>query len=314
VSSAYAPLQQRVYDELFAAGRPRPTFAPSCGRELHKRLTAATASIAERLELSASSLWIDKHALDGVHGCERRFLAEEGFPGWSAANAKGTVAHRAIELTMFMTDPPSPLEAVDAAIARIIEDNGDRTPAEFLRAANATELAELRAEASEVVSKFDECFPALPAKWRPRVESPIRHELHGGVITLGARPDLTLGQARGDEARVLIIDFKTGREYHSHVDAMRFYALVATLRLGVPPFRVATFYLDSGTWQHEDVSEDLLELAVRRCTDGMVKLAELRLRERVATITSGPACRYCRVREGCEGAARWAETAGEPTP
>ena len=36
---------------------------------------------------------------------------------------------------------------------------------------------------------------------------------------------------------------------------MRFYALVMTLRFGVPPYRAASLFLESGTWQSEDVTE-----------------------------------------------------------
>ena len=299
--TARNPAQQEVCDGLLDLGGTRPRFRSDLRADLARALADATASVTERLELVGESLWVNKHVLDGVHGCERRFLAEEGFDGWTATNARGTVAHRAIELVMFMPKPPPPLDAVDAAIDRILEDNAERSPADFLRTASPADLAELRAGASDVVAKFEECFPRLPANWLPRVESDLRYKTPGDTIVLSARPDLALGRAEGDEARVLIVDFKTGREYPSHAGALRYYALVATLRLGVPPFRVATYYLDSATWQHEDVDEGLLQVALRRTIDGVVKLAELRLHEREAAIAPGPACGYCRLRDDCEG-------------
>ena len=39
---------------------------------------------------------------------------------------------------------------------------------------------------------------------------------------------------------------------------MRFYALLMTLRFGVPPYRVASLFLDSGEWQAEEVAEETL--------------------------------------------------------
>ena len=57
-----------------------------------------------------------------------------------------------------------------------------------------------------------------------------------------ARPDLAFGRPTGPDARSLLIDFKTGGRHGAHVDDLRFYALVFTLRWGVPPWRVATFY------------------------------------------------------------------------
>lgn len=271
--------------------------------DLHKRLTDATSAVAERLELIGDSLWVTKRALNGIHGCERRYIDDEaeGFPGWSPSSARGTVVHRAIQLAPFLSTPRPPMDVVNLAIDRIIEDGGDRTPAEWLRAAPAGDLADLRADATAAVTKFEEAFPPLVAAWRPRVDVAIRHELHRGTITLSAQPDLALGKAEGHQARVLIVDLKTGLRYQNHADDVRFYALVETLRLGVPPFRIATFYLDTARWDGEEVTEDLLELAVRRTIDGVVKLAELRLREREAAIAPGPACGYCRLRNDCEG-------------
>ncbi len=141
----------------------------------------------------------------------------------------------------------------------------------------------------------------------------VRHELHGGVITLGAKPDLALGRAVGHQARVLIVDLKTGQRYHRDADDLRFYALVETLRMGVPPFRIATFYLDTARWEHEDATEDVLEIATRRLIDGVIKLAELELGEREATYSPGPACGYCVLRHECPGAEEWASTTAGAT-
>lgn len=302
------PAQQAVREGLLDMGGHRPTFRADLAAELQGRLRDATSAVAERLELTSSSVWVDKRALAGIHGCERRFEAEraEGFPGWSTALARGSVVHRALQLAPFLNHPASPLDVVNLAIERIVEEADDRSPAQWLRSATAGELAELRAAATDVVTKFEETFPPIVAAWRPRIESQLRHEVHRGTITLGARPDLALGRPDGHQARVLIVDLKTGQRHHSHLDDLRFYALVETLRLGVPPFRVATFYLDAARWDHEDITEDILELAVRRTVDGAIKLAEVQLREREPAFTPGPPCGYCVVRDDCEGPAIYA--------
>ena len=49
-----------------------------------------------------------------------------------------------------------------------------------------------------------------------------------------------------------------------HVEDMRLYALLFTLRFGVPPLRVASFFLRSGECQPEDVSEEMLVRAADR--------------------------------------------------
>ena len=68
-------------------------------------------------------------------------------------------------------------------------------------------------------------------------------------MILRGKVDLALGRATGTQARVLIIDFKTGQVRSAHAEDLRFYAVIETIRVGVPPFRLATFSLDSGTWR-----------------------------------------------------------------
>jgi hypothetical protein len=122
--------------------------------------------------------------------------------------------------------------------------------------------------------------------------------MHGKV-------DLALGLPRGDEARELFVDLKTGRGHPGHLDDLRFYALLQCLRSGVPPFRVASYYLDTATFHHEDVTAETLEIALSRTADGVRKLCELRLEHRGPTITPGPTCSYCRLNTTCEGARTW---------
>jgi hypothetical protein len=122
---------------------------------------------------------------------------------------------------------------------------------------------------------------------------------------LSGKIDLSLGHAIGREARCLFVDLKTGGHYTAHLDDLRFYALVQMLRIGVPPFRVASYYLDSATFAAEDVTEETLEIALHRTLDGARKMLELRLARRAATITPCPRCRYCRLKATCEGSREW---------
>lgn len=258
---------------------------------------------------------VDKTRLANVYTCERYQVVEvqAGFPGWSAANVLGTVAHKAIELSVYLRGDPSPLELVDAAIDRLSPDAGEEHsgPGEFLRGASAVELAELRAEANERLVRFLESFPPLKMSWAPRLESRTRFDLCGQRIVLRSKPDLVLGRARGCEARVLLVDFKTGAPYRRHVEDLRFYALLETLRSRLPPFRVATYYLDAGTFHSEDVSVELLDAAIRRTVDGVLRIVELAQGDREPELSPGPACRWCRVRTDCEGARRWRDAHDE---
>jgi hypothetical protein len=278
-------------------GQARPTFPSDLAPALRSDLRAALADVDVRLELAGIELHVSKNALSAVHQCERHW-SNPDFE-WNAATARGWVAHKAIELGIFATADRSPMELVDMALDRQVQDNDDL--GQWLLQAAPEEVAELRAEATNHVTGFEECFPPLKRSWRPRTESPVKHQI--GQVLFRARVDLALGRSEGDRAGMLIVDFKTGRPYPAHLDDLRFYALVETLRIGVPPFRVASYYLDTATWHAEDITTDILAVTVRRVADGAVKMAELKLGEREAAFTPGPACRWCSVRDVCEGPA-----------
>ena len=168
----------------------------------------------------------------------------------------------------------------------------------WLATASSAERAEVRGTAVDRVTKFLECFPPLRRSWWPVLESPLRAELGGGRIVLSGRVDLVLGRTVGLVAGKAFVDFKTGSRFPGHVDDLRFYALLETLRLGVPPFRLASYYLDQGDIVSEDVTEAVLEAAAARAADGVVKLVELRLAEREPTRRAGPSCRRCPLVDG----------------
>jgi hypothetical protein len=84
------------------------------------------------------------------------------------------------------------------------------------------------------------------------------------------------------------------------------------LRIGVPPFRVASYYLDTATFHHEDVTVDMLAVAVRRTVDGARKMARLLERDAAAAIAPGPTCTWCSLRHECEGPAAYAASRADP--
>jgi hypothetical protein len=163
-------------------------------------------------------------------------------------------------------------------------------------------LAQVRGDAADWVVKFDDTFPPLRRAWRPRLESPLTVHLCGGRVVLRGKVDLALGRAEGTTARVLVVDFKTGRPSAGFADDLRFYALLEALRVGVPPFRLATFSLDSGTWAAEDVDEAVLESAARRVVGGIAKLVSLD-DGREPDLRAGPACSWCPAAATCPVAA-----------
>jgi hypothetical protein len=149
------------------------------------------------------------------------------------------------------------------------------------------------------VAKFLECFPPLSTKWSPVVESRIYAHLLDARVTMQGRVDLTLGRSQGTTAGKVIVDLKTGNYSPAHRDDLRFYALVETLRLGVPPRLVATYYLDTARAETEVVTEELLEAACRRVVAGIERIVALATAPEIAVKRPGPACRWCRLLSEC---------------
>jgi hypothetical protein len=304
-AAGLTPAQRRVVVELMAQGRPRPRFGPDVADRLRGQLEEELAPLLS--DPTGETLWVTKSALGQVHACETYHQAESTAFEWNARTARGTVAHRALELSVSTRGAVAPLDLVDRAIASLGDDDPRRGALRpWLLEASELDVAEVRSGANEVVTKFLECWPPLKPAWSPRTETAIGAHLCNEMVMLRGKVDLVLGQARGDEARALVVDLKTGRPYPSHLDDLRFYALVQTLRVGVPPFRVASYYLDTASFHVEDVTADTLAIAVRRTVDGVRKLVELRA-GRAPTITPGPACSWCRLATSCDGARRWRE-------
>jgi hypothetical protein len=292
------PAQQQVLDMLGAPKDERPTFDASLRDELRSELEARLAPLASDLDPD-DPFFVSKHKLGSVHGCEVRMLADEdaGFE-WSVPTARGTVAHKAIELSVHWRGSPTPTELVDESIARLA--NGGDGLADFLQRCSETDRTELRGEALDRVTKFLESFPPLLGKWRPVTESRARVELVDSRIVLSGKVDLSLGRADGTTAGKVLIDLKTGGFAPVHLDDLRFYALLETIRLGVPPRLVATYYLDSGTPRAEPVTVGLLDATVARVADGVERLVGLAHGTVPPRLLAGPACRWCRALESCD--------------
>ena len=114
--------------------------------------------------------------------------------------------------------------------------------------------------------------------------------------------------------RLSIIDLKTGSPRVGHRDDLRFYALLDTLRIGVPPRLIASFYLDTGIAEVEPVTEALLDATVARTVDGAVQIAELRAGTRAPIHRPAHQCRWCPVLSTCDVGRRWLADEDIPVP
>ncbi len=292
-----SPAQQEVVEQIGARRETWPEFSAELRYELRGELEKGVASHAELLNDNVS-VWANKHAISSVHGCERKFLADREFPGWSVPLARGTVVHKAIELSINWQGIAIPADLVDESIASL--EFGQQNISDFLQALAPVDRAQLRSDSVDLVTKFDECWPTLKKQWRPVTESKVRLELFEGRIVLQGKIDLTLGRAEGLRAGKVLVDLKSGKFQPGHMHDLRYYALIETIRIGVPPRRIASYYLDQGRFHHEDVTEDMLFSAAQRAIDGVKRMIELELDASNPRVAPSPACRWCKALETCQ--------------
>ncbi len=306
VDDELSPLQREIIDSL---GVP-PDWEPlpdSIVNDLEAMLLDELAPIATMFTKD-DPLRVNKHFLTTVHGCEKHFLANREKPfAWTVPMVRGTVAHKAIELMINWRGSVVPSELVDAAITSIVE-NPRESAAVFLETLPAHDMSELRGQTVQLVTNFGDCFPPIKAQWRPMVEYSAKYSLFDGSVLLTTRMDLVLGAP----GRRVIIDLKSGYIGANHRDDLRFYALVESLRSRRTPRRLGTYSLESARLDHEEVTEGVLQAAVRRTARGILLMADLVGKTRQPEVRAGNQCRWCPLNESCaEGQAHLRALAGD---
>jgi len=291
-SPTLTPAQERTLALLRRTDEPL-VFSEAFVNEMREETLAALAQFQPRLD--GQTLFVTKHKLSSIHGCEAKFLAPDDFE-WTPARARGQIAHKAIQQMINWRGEPTPRDLVDDAMARLADQENDF--GRWVAGLSAGDEAELRGHAVEHVNKFIETFPPLDPRSNPATEAAAKWPVDA-PITFSSRVDLVMGKPEGRESRKLIIDLKTGRVSPMHREDLRFYALVETLVRDVPPRKLATFYLDSAQPIVEDVTEGLLRSALRRTLDGVHALIELTVEGREPVLRPGTHCRWCPLSDGC---------------
>lgn len=302
-----SPVQLRTLAALRRSAEPI-VFEEDFVAELRHDAETGLSELGERLGAAppgrdGRDLYVNKHGVAGVLGCEAHHLAPDRFE-WTPARARGQVSHRAIQLLVHWRGEPTPIDLVDDALARLADT--ETGLGDWVAALSPGEEADLRGQAVERVTKFVECFPPLDKRSNPMTEARAQWPV-AGPIQLTAKVDLIVGRPEGRESRKVIIDLKSGRLTHQHREDLRFYALVETLCRNVPPRRLVSFSLDSAVADVEEVTEGLLRSSLRRTLDAIERMVELRAEDRPARRTPGPSCRWCPLADGCDPGRRHLE-------
>lgn len=315
-TSGFTPAQLRAWQGLLAGDTPgRPLVDPDARSRWLAFLTDRTADAVARLPAQpGAALYLSKGKLDALD-CDGRFLdQQDSVFAWTTPMVVGDLAHRAIELDLAGDREQAPQELMRAVWGDFAARGN--SAGEFVASLGGVEADDLRARALRRVLEFREVFPLLPAAY-VRSEVEMKASLHGGALVCNGRPDLVVGRTHPTERRQILIDLKTGGRSRHHRHDMRYYALLATLKYGVVPFRVATFYLDEADWEHEDVDDDVLEAAARTIAekaDRAVTLLHATPPDEQLRLVAGPACNWCGRQSTCPAAQELAAARLDESP
>jgi hypothetical protein len=286
----YSAAQQRLIDRLLERPTPEPLDAAVLER-IEKRLFEATA--ADLCRWGKSRLYVTKHRLTTLERCEGLLVGEaaQPFGGMSPQAAIGLLAHQSIQLAH--THPGrSVADDVTASVQALVAS--DDAFAEFWQQTGPVNQSNVQMQAVSFTTTFLDTFPPLSGTFAARFEEAMQAPV--GRLVLSARPDLVLGRASDG---LLLIDLKTGGLRDEHAGEAAFYALVAALRYRVLPAGSTVYSLASGEWSDPEVTTSMLEETAEKVAAAAVASVKLLADEAAPTLTPGPWCRYCPLRQTC---------------
>ena len=295
--------QKRIFEELLNVAGERPTASANIGEILRDRIDAGTrAAVGAWPE---TTFFLSKSLHSGLGNCEGQVLADYQQREQSRDRklplpaAVGIVAHRAIQISHTHADEAfSPDQLARLALEGSLEEEGFNA---FWSQAAANTQSDVLTRAVSATLGFLDTFPPLANAWAPRFEESVSAK--AGGVRLAARMDLVLGRPKPDGRQTMLLaDIKTSDIRENHFDEAMFYALIASIRHGVPPYRSTVISVSSGEWTDPDVTTDrMLSVAddvVERVNAGVAVLTE----QRSPKLSPSFACSWCSARSTCSAA------------
>jgi hypothetical protein len=295
--------QKRVFEDLLNVAGERPTASANIGEVLRDRIDAGTRDAVGAWP--ETTFFLSKSLHSGLGGCEGQVLADYQQRQQSRDRklplpaAVGIVAHRAIQISHTHADEAfSPDQLVRLALEGSLEEEGFGT---FWSQAAANTQSDVLTRAVSATLGFLDTFPPLASAWAPRFEESVSAK--AGGVRLAARMDLVLGRPKPDGRQTMLLaDIKTSDVRENHFDEAMFYALIASIRHGVPPYRSTVISVASGEWTDPDVTGDRMfavaDDVVSRVNAGVAVLTE----QRPPTLSPSFACSWCSARDTCPAA------------
>jgi len=290
-------VQERILRDLVAIGAGT-AFPPGIEARFRRRIER---EIEPFLPARPLRLW--KERLNEHARCEGLFasvLAGEAPPfAYGPRSAEGTLVHKAIELEIGSSRPADPHEVADRAAVALA---GDRQFGPYWVGLDDLDRDGLLMRTVQTLESFRASFPPFHLLRRaivPVCEHWLEATFGGGVVTVVGKVDLMLNRPDPARGTRVLIDLKTGGAWPDHAEDMRLYALLYTIRYGIPPYRVATLFLRAGSTQAELVTERTLDRAADRVVAAVRTAARVSNGGHPRELRPGPHCGRCPRRASC---------------
>ncbi|MHB1087886.1 MAG: hypothetical protein ACYC19_03870 [Acidimicrobiales bacterium] len=143
---------------------------------------------------------------------------------------------------------------------------------DFVDRLDADERARLETDVTAHAITLMRSLGSVPPRWLPRTAVRASQQLGAGAVLLRDVVDLMVGTTSGEVANVVLFDVTTSPLGEGAERAMRYHALVQTLRTSVVPLRTSSFSTATGEMWSLDVDSQTLVRSAHDVLDAIERL------------------------------------------
>lgn len=185
------------------------------------------------------------------------------------SRVRGILVNQVLRLLSIGTHVASPFEE---ALSAWRLEVGSSDLVTFVDQLDGDERARLETDVTAHAVTLMRSLGNVPASWRPRTAVRATQQLCSSAVILRDVIDLMVGTTSSDVANVALFDVTTSPLGEGAERAMRYHALVQTLRTSVVPLRTSCFSTATGEMWSLDVDSDTLVRSAHEVLDAIERL------------------------------------------
>lgn len=291
------PKQTSTLNQILRLGGDRGSSKEGLAAEL--KLYIANLTENKLVKFPEKSVYFTKSDYMAIQRCETQYIVnKENYVKSSTPQIPtivGQLSHKAVQMSYTHPNKSADHYVRNSILGlRASDANFD----EFMSTCGEYIQSDIIAQTISKVTNFMDDWPRLDPSWGTRFEEPLSCKI--GKLTLSGRADFIIGRPRTDSKRtLLIVDLKTGNVKDEHREEALFYALVATLRYEIMPWRSIIYSLASGEYTQLDFTEEDLFEAATKVSLSVNNYVEIMSEQRDKNYSYGDHCNYCPIKLTC---------------